>query len=142
MIQKKVAEDFVAQLEKEGNSKPVVLILQGDLGAGKTVFVKGIGEKLGVTNIISPTYIVCYEYKTSHRIYKKLHHCDFYILSEESELDHLGLDQMLLPGNLICIEWGEKSESLMNQFKEKAVVYLIQISHKNQYEREIMVSNI
>ena len=62
----------------DAKGKPVVFILQGDLGAGKTVFVQGLGEKLYINNIVSPTYVIYYEYEVEGNVYTKLYHFDLY----------------------------------------------------------------
>ncbi|MGB9637202.1 MAG: tRNA (adenosine(37)-N6)-threonylcarbamoyltransferase complex ATPase subunit type 1 TsaE, partial [Microgenomates group bacterium] len=59
-----LARFLAAKFIKKNLSKPIVFLLEGDLGAGKTIFAKGLGKALGIKEeIISPTYTLCYEYK-------------------------------------------------------------------------------
>jgi len=81
-----------------------MLVLGGDLGAGKTAFTQGLGAALGVNeSIVSPTF-------TIERIYDarvRLHHLDVYRLENLHEALDLGLDEALDDGDVCVIEWGE-----------------------------------
>ena len=80
----------------------MLILLEGDLGAGKTTFTKGIGEGLGIKRIIkSPTYTIVREY-TDGKI--PLYHIDLYRLDEE-EGEDLGLDEYFLGDGLSVVEW-------------------------------------
>jgi tRNA threonylcarbamoyladenosine biosynthesis protein TsaE len=86
-----------------------VLSLIGDLGAGKTEFVKGLALGLGVaTEVTSPTFTIIHEYRGGRH---PLFHMDFYRLREERELDEIGLDEYLRAGGICAIEWGDKFPS-------------------------------
>jgi tRNA threonylcarbamoyladenosine biosynthesis protein TsaE len=86
-----------------------VLSLIGDLGAGKTEFVKGLALGLGIdAEVTSPTFTIIHEYKGGRR---PLYHMDFYRLREERELDEIGIDEYLRAGGLCAIEWGDKFPS-------------------------------
>jgi tRNA threonylcarbamoyladenosine biosynthesis protein TsaE len=99
---------------------PRMLILRGDLGAGKTTLVKGIAAALGVAeepDVTSPTFTLVHEYVNPHlkgEIWgtRTLYHLDLYRLESERELDALGIDEMMQDG-LMLIEWGEKFPSLV-----------------------------
>jgi tRNA threonylcarbamoyladenosine biosynthesis protein TsaE len=83
-----------------------VLSLIGDLGAGKTEFVKGLALGLGTDDeVTSPTFTILHEYRGGRL---PLFHMDFYRLREESELDEIGFDEYLRGGGLCAIEWGNK----------------------------------
>lgn len=89
----------VAPLVEPGD----VLVLDGDLGAGKTVFTQGLGAALGVTDrILSPTFTI----ERIHRGRVRLHHLDVYRLGTIHELLDLGLDEALDDGGVAVIEWG------------------------------------
>jgi tRNA threonylcarbamoyladenosine biosynthesis protein TsaE len=83
-----------------------VLSLIGDLGAGKTEFVKGIALGLGTDDeVTSPTFTILHEYRGGRLL---LFHMDFYRLREERELDEIGFDEYLRVGGVCAIEWGDK----------------------------------
>lgn len=114
----KIAHQFASKLKRGG-----VVILQGELGAGKTQFVKGVGEALGVKEtIISPTFMILNEYRTKHDTIKKLIHIDAYRLRNEQELLDIGItDYLDDPSCLVIIEWGNKVERILSQYKPKTV---------------------
>ncbi len=86
-----------------------VLSLIGDLGAGKTEFVKGLALGLGIdTEVTSPTFTILHEYRGGRLA---LFHMDFYRLREERELDEIGFDEYLRGGGICAIEWGDKFPS-------------------------------
>jgi tRNA threonylcarbamoyladenosine biosynthesis protein TsaE len=92
---------------------PKLIVLRGDLGAGKTTLVKGIATALGAAqaeDVTSPTFTLVHEY-----IGPKVHiyHLDLYRLETERELLTLGLDEMAdATDALVLVEWGEKFPSI------------------------------
>jgi len=86
----------------------MTLLLEGDLGAGKTTFTKGIGAGLGVDRIIkSPSYTIVREYKDGAM---PLYHIDLYRL-EETEVADLGLDEYFAGEGLSVVEWSSVAPS-------------------------------
>ena len=83
-----------------------VLLLSGDLGAGKTAFVRGLAEGLGIDpgDVTSPTFTLVQEY---HGGRLALFHVDLYRL-KPVEVDDLGLDEMALAGGILAIEWPDR----------------------------------
>ena len=83
-----------------------VLLLSGDLGAGKTAFVRGLAEGLGIDpgDVTSPTFTLVQEY---HGGRLALFHVDLYRLTPV-EVDDLGLDEMALAGGILAIEWPDR----------------------------------
>lgn len=138
---KKVAQNLIKKWETSMQKKPLVIILKGDLGAGKTQFVKGIGDYFGVEKIISPTFVIQYEYKIPHQNYGYLYHVDLYNVTEKSEFKHLGFEEMLKPTNIICIEWGEKSEEIIGDLKNNSNILYVQLTYLDETKRKITVSN-
>jgi tRNA threonylcarbamoyladenosine biosynthesis protein TsaE len=81
-----------------------LLLLAGDLGAGKTAFAQGFGAGLGVTEpVTSPTFTLAQEYAGRLR----LHHLDVYRLDQLAEVSELGLPELLDDGGVVLIEWGD-----------------------------------
>jgi L-threonylcarbamoyladenylate synthase len=91
------------------SDQPVVVALSGELGAGKTQFAKGVGQALGVEEIVnSPTYTIINEYNYKDEKKERiLAHMDTWRL-QDSELDKSGLIENLEQGNIVLIEWADK----------------------------------
>ena len=90
-----------------------VLCFYGDLGAGKTTFIKAICRQLGVADEVqSPTFSIVNEYKASQG--EPVYHFDFYRLKSEEEAYDLGYEQYLYSNYFCLIEWPEKVEDLLN----------------------------
>ncbi|MHB1699738.1 MAG: tRNA (adenosine(37)-N6)-threonylcarbamoyltransferase complex ATPase subunit type 1 TsaE [Acidobacteriaceae bacterium] len=90
-----------------------MMILRGDLGAGKTTLVKGIASAMGLAqpeDVTSPTFTLVHEYAGGNA---RLYHLDLYRLETERELLTLGIEDMETPGSLILVEWGEKFPSVL-----------------------------
>lgn len=122
------------------NTKPVVFILKGNLGVGKTVFVKGIAETFGVFDIISPSYVVYYEYNLQNQLFTTFVHGDFYAIEDPEEFLHLGLETYLDKKNILCFEWGEKGSSIIEMLKKKSHVIFVEMEYMSKTERSIYVN--
>lgn len=113
---------------------PLLILLRGDLGAGKTTLVKGIIEGFEAApaeDVTSPTFTLIHEYR-GPRV--SLYHIDLYRIDTQRELETLGLDDLIGPGNVLLIEWGEKFPRFM---RERDVEIVLQ--HAGENERRIEV---
>jgi len=88
---------------------PKMVLLHGDLGAGKTTLVKGIADAFQAApedEVTSPTFSLVHEYRGPQ---VSVYHIDLYRIDTERELDTVGLEDLYGdPRNLLLIEWGEK----------------------------------
>lgn len=85
-----------------------IVLLRGDLGAGKTTMVKGIAEGFSAAKaeeVTSPTFTLIHEYRGPE---VTLYHIDLYRIDTQRELDTLALDDLMTPNSILLIEWGEK----------------------------------
>jgi tRNA threonylcarbamoyladenosine biosynthesis protein TsaE len=85
-----------------------IVLLRGDLGAGKTTMVKGIAEGFQAAkaeDVTSPTFTLIHEYRGPA---VTLYHIDLYRIDTQRELDTLALDDLMIPQSILLIEWGEK----------------------------------
>ncbi|MFA9392735.1 MAG: tRNA (adenosine(37)-N6)-threonylcarbamoyltransferase complex ATPase subunit type 1 TsaE [Prolixibacteraceae bacterium] len=103
----RVAEEFIRLIN---NHK--VLAFYGEMGAGKTTFIKTVCRMLGVTeNITSPTFSIVNEYIAKEN--KLIYHFDCYRLKNLKEAYDIGAEEYLYSGNLCFIEWPEIIEDLL-----------------------------
>lgn len=104
-----------------------VVALHGDLGSGKTTFVQGFAEGLGITKkIISPTFIIMRTYELKdHQTKKFFYHVDLYRIESIHDVEGLGLIEIMNDSdNIVVIEWPEKiEESLPHDRKDVFFTY-------------------
>jgi tRNA threonylcarbamoyladenosine biosynthesis protein TsaE len=94
---------------------PRLVLLRGDLGAGKTTLVKGIAaafEAAAEEDVTSPTFTLIHEYRGPRA---KLFHIDLYRIDTQRELDTLALDDLRSDDSILLIEWGEKFPRLQRE---------------------------
>jgi tRNA threonylcarbamoyladenosine biosynthesis protein TsaE len=98
-----------------------LVVLAGDLGAGKTAFAQGFGAGLGVTEpITSPTFTLAQQYAGRLTV----HHLDIYRLDQLAEVADLGLSELLDDGGVVLIEWGDAILSLLpNDYLEVRLAF-------------------
>ncbi|MEA4870851.1 MAG: tRNA (adenosine(37)-N6)-threonylcarbamoyltransferase complex ATPase subunit type 1 TsaE [Christensenella sp.] len=83
---------------------PSFVALYGDLGAGKTALVRGMGAEAGTSEVRSPTFTIVHEYETK----PKLIHFDAYRLGSAEELFAIGFDDYLAQNAVVVLEWAER----------------------------------
>jgi tRNA threonylcarbamoyladenosine biosynthesis protein TsaE len=107
------------------------VLLFGELGAGKTAFVRGLAEGLGATpeDVSSPTFTIMQEYRGGRL---PLYHVDLYRLEDPREVEDLGLDE-IAAGGVLAIEWAEK----LGQRTAEAVE--VRIEHRDADTRAISI---
>jgi len=114
---------------------PKLIVLRGDLGAGKTTLVKGVAVALGaaeVEDVTSPTFTLVHEY-VGRKV--RLYHLDLYRLETERELLTIGLEEIAeQPDALVLVEWGEKFPSIVGRADGE-----IAIEHAGGDERLFLV---
>lgn len=102
-----VAEELI-----DWGDKYAIWLFQGDLGAGKTTFIKALGEQWQVEDqMSSPTFSIVNEYLRSNG--QTIYHFDFYRLDDESEALDIGVDEYFDSGHRCLIEWAEKIPNLL-----------------------------
>jgi len=99
---------------------PAVLTFQGEIGAGKTTFIRAMLRALGVTGAIkSPTFslVESYDCQGLH-----IHHFDLYRIEDETELDYLGFRDYFTSQAVFCIEWPERAEESLTKVDLRIVL--------------------
>lgn len=110
-------ETFQAGVEFAARLNPGdLVILSGPLGAGKTVFVKGLAQGLGINprDVHSPSYTMVSEYGPSSNG-RRLVHVDLYRVDEAAEIHELGLGDYLTGDHVVAVEWGERLPAVLRK---------------------------
>ena len=113
---------------------PKLVLLRGELGAGKTTLVKGIAEAFGAASeeeVTSPTFTLVHEYRSPK---VNVYHIDLYRVDTARELETLGIDDLLDIKSVLLIEWGEK----FTRFREERDVE-IALERAGENDRRITV---
>ena len=92
-----------------------VVLLHGDLGAGKTTLAKGIASALGISEVVSsPSFALVNEYDTESATVSRLFHLDLYRLRDESDLASIGFDDLVASAcGAVLIEWPERAAAAL-----------------------------
>lgn len=127
------AARIVPRLERGG-----VVALVGDLGAGKTQFVRGLVRAMGGDDhqVHSPTYVILHTYPLGNA--RKLHHLDAYRVVSADEFEAVGFDELLAAaeeGDVIAVEWPSRISELL-----PPTVIHVSIAHESETTRRITVS--
>lgn len=116
-----------------------MIILRGDLGAGKTTLVKGIAEGFRAAlqeDVTSPTFTLVHEYRGPA---VTLFHIDLYRIDTERELNTLGIDDLRSePGSILLVEWGDKFDSIKgNSDGAIAIERIGELARKITFRRRV-----
>jgi len=114
---------------------PKLVLLHGDLGAGKTTLVKGIAAAFDAAaeeDVTSPTFTLVHEYRGPQA---SLYHIDLYRVDTLRELETLGLDDLRSDNSVLLIEWGEKFRRLVRERDVEIV-----LERAGESERKIRIS--
>ena len=124
-----IAKEFAKNL-----SVGDIVLLNGDLGAGKTVFVKGVTDYFsnGKAVAVSPTFLIVNVYEISPEIY----HFDLYRINDVSELDAIGAEEYFYGDGISFVEWPERASGMFPSFAKK-----IYIEKVNENIRKIRIED-
>jgi tRNA threonylcarbamoyladenosine biosynthesis protein TsaE len=113
-----------------------ILALEGDLGGGKTTFLKGFAKGLGIREkILSPTFILFRKFQIPNSKFQNFYHIDCYRIEKEKEILNLGFREIIKdPQNIVAIEWADKIKKIL---PKKVIKIKFKIFGKK--ERKILI---
>jgi tRNA threonylcarbamoyladenosine biosynthesis protein TsaE len=131
---KKIAREILKLPQKK---RAVVIGLVGDLGGGKTTFVRGLAKALGIKGkILSPTFVIIKRFQFNNLTIKQFnnfYHIDCYRIKCPEEILALGFRKLISdPKNIICIEWADKIKKILPKD-----VILLKLSFEGKNKRRI-----
>jgi len=105
----------IAKLIVSEKLKRRILALEGELGSGKTTFLKGFAKGLGIKErILSPTFILIRKFKIPDSKFKNFYHIDCYRIEKEKEILKLGFKEIVKSSkNIVAIEWSDKIKNIL-----------------------------
>ncbi len=104
----------LASLARSGD----IIVLAGEMGAGKTAFAQGFGRALGITEAItSPTFTLVHSYPCPDRRLT-LHHADIYRLERTGDVDELALHELAEFDGIVLVEWGDVADAVLGDHLE------------------------
>jgi L-threonylcarbamoyladenylate synthase len=132
-------EQLIARHISEIKQEGLLVLLNAELGAGKTQFVKGMAKKLGIEEIVkSPTYSIIEEYEIKEGT---LIHIDTWRLTNIAELKQLSLEKYFKSGNIIALEWSAGVEDYVIEIAERNELKIIKIdiNYVDANKRSLMI---
>lgn len=114
---------------------PVLILLSGDLGAGKTTLTKGLASGLGAAEedeVTSPTFTLVHKYERDARLY----HVDLYRIASPEDFDTLGLEEIFDDRAVVVIEWADKLD-----LRTEWPMLRIKLAHISEDERRISIND-
>lgn len=130
------SEETIAQGREIGArlTPPVLILLSGDLGAGKTTLTKGIAAGLGAAredDVTSPTFTLVHKYEGSTRVY----HVDLYRIENLHDLETLGLEDIFAEQAVVIVEWPDRMK-----LRTDWPIVRIQLEHVAEDTRKILIT--
>lgn len=129
---KNLGKEIWQKYEKHKNRRAIVFALEGEMGAGKTIFTKGLALAMGIQELVtSPTYNLVHTYSD-------LTHIDAWRLQKSDELRALGFENLIKNKSVVAIEWAERVSDTIREFDDEAIIIWIKITFRQkESERQI-----
>lgn len=133
----KLSQKIFNKIQGNIGKKMIIILLQGDLGTGKTFFTRSLSKYLKIKNTVSsPTFVLCREYPLagSKGI---LYHMDTYRMFSAEEMNDLRCEKMFQSPNIIVIEWADKVRDYIHGFFKNAILIDMHLSHVDINKRKV-----
>ena len=136
-----LAKELWQKYEEYKDKRAIIFALEGEMGAGKTQFTKGLARAMGITELVtSPTFALENEYKEGKT---NLYHFDAWRLDNSNELSALGFSDLIKSKSVVSVEWAEKVADTIREFDDEAIIIWVKIKFgKNNNDRIISWGNL
>lgn len=137
-----IAVDTLRRFRSYLTYVPIIIALQGEMGAGKTEFTKGLARALDIPDLIhSPTYTLSHEYPFVHEERKSnFVHIDTWRLLNDSELKQLGTEKLISQKSVLAIEWADKVREHLLSLTHEAILLSVLLESKDEQSRKITIT--
>ncbi len=126
-VTQNLAKEIWQKYESHRGKRAIIFALQGEMGAGKTQFTKGLAKAMGITELVtSPTYAIENRYSIPETRYS-LHHFDAWRLEKSDELRVLGFEGLIKKKSVVAIEWAERVADVIREFDDEAIIIWVKI---------------
>lgn len=116
-----IGKELWQKYESYKGKRAIVFALQGEMGAGKTIFTKGLARAMGITELVtSPTYNLIHTYEG-------LSHIDAWRLERSDELRSLGFENLIKNKSVVVIEWAERVAEIIREFDDEAIIVWVKL---------------
>lgn len=131
-----LAKELWQKYEIHKGKRAIVFALQGEMGAGKTIFTKGLAKSMGIDELVtSPSYALENEYGDKGL---ELFHFDAWRMEKSEEMRALGFEDLIKNKSVISIEWAERVADIIREFDDEAIIVWVKIEYgKGENERLI-----
>lgn len=113
----KFGEKFARELFCFKTRRAIVLSLEGELGGGKTTFLKGLAKGMGISEVVkSPSFVIMKKYRIEKKKFKKsfFYHLDCYRIQKANEILDIGWEKIIRNSlNIVAVEWGDQIKKIM-----------------------------
>lgn len=133
-----LAKELWQKYQIHKGKRATVFALQGEMGAGKTIFTKGLARAMGITELVtSPTYNLLNNY-TLNASHYSLTHIDAWRMENPDELRSLDFESLIKNKHVVAIEWAERVADVIREFDDEAIIIWVKIEFgKGENERKI-----
>jgi tRNA threonylcarbamoyladenosine biosynthesis protein TsaE len=139
LVDRKNLKEFAKKIYDNLDGRNI-LLLHGNLGSGKTTFVREFCEVLNVENqVSSPSFLILNTYIDNKK--RKYHHLDFYRVEDELDLDYIGFNDLIENSkDLILIEWPDKFLDMIKKYNHRTINIYFNFIEDNINVREVKIS--
>ena len=140
-----VAKELWQKYEDYAGKRAIVYALEGQMGAGKTQFVKGLARAMRIKEIVtSPSYDLISSYSSPFTAHCSLSHIDTWrMVSPEIEIENLGLKDLITDKSVVAIEWADRATNEIRKYREDAIIIWVKIDYgKAENDRLISWGNL